>query len=125
ASSVLNTIGGFYNASDMPAYEASANTLRQRFGQLEDALGAGPYFGGRNFSLVDAAFGPVFRYFDVFDSASGVALFDATPKLRAWRQALGERPSVQEAVAPDYPQRLAQFVIRRGGVLGSRLASQA
>ena len=28
---------------------------------------AAPWFDGGEFSLVDAVFGPVFRYFDVFD----------------------------------------------------------
>jgi glutathione S-transferase len=124
ASSILNSIWGFYSARDMTAYEASAATLKQRFVQLEQALGDGPYFGGKHFSLVDAAFGPVFRYFDVFDGVSGTTLFDATPKVRAWREALRERASVRGAVLPDYPQRLAQFVISQAGILGSRLARQ-
>lgn len=124
ASTTLNSIWGFYTARDIAAYEASAATLRERFVQLEQALGDGPYFAGSHFSLVDAAFGPVFRYFDVFDGISGIALFDATPKVRAWRQALSERASVRDAVLPDYPQRLAQFVVSQGGMLGSRLAEQ-
>jgi glutathione S-transferase len=124
ASSMLNSIWSFYSAREITAYEASAAILGERFVQLEQALGDGPYFGGKHFSLVDAAFGPVLRYFDVFDRVSGIPLFDATPKVRAWRQALRERASVRDAVRPDYPQRLAQFVISQGGILGSRLAQQ-
>jgi glutathione S-transferase len=38
-----------------------------RFARLEARVAAAPWFDGENFSLVDAVFGPVFRYFDVFD----------------------------------------------------------
>ena len=37
-------------------------------------------------------------------------IFAATPKVRAWRAALAARPSVINAVAPDYAQRLRAFL---------------
>lgn len=123
ASATLNSIWAFYTARDDAAYEAAARALTDRFTQIEKVLDEGPYFVGASFSLVDAAFAPVFRYFDVFDEVSGVDVFSATPRTRAWRQALAQRPSVQEAVAPDYPVRLCKFVIGQGGVLGKRLAA--
>lgn len=120
ASATLNAIWSFYTAKDDGSYEAAARALSARFGQLEQALGRGPYFAGEDFSLVDAAFGPVFRYFDVFDGVSGFDPFAGTPKLRAWRSALASRPSVQAAVAPDYAEQLRAFVIAQRGVLGER-----
>ena len=123
ASATLNAIGNLYAARDHAAYQASAKALSEKFKQIELALDTGPYFSGAQFSLVDAAFAPVFRYFDVFDPASGVDLFGATPKLRAWRAELAQRSSVQAAVALDYPERLRKFVIAREGVLGGYLAA--
>jgi len=121
ASATLNGIWTFYTAKDDAAYAAAAAALKERFAQLEAVLGEGPYFGGEQFSLVDAAFAPVFRYFHVFDAASGVDLFAGTPKVRAWRQSLAQRRTVKEAVAAEYPALLREFVIRQGGVLGKRL----
>ena len=121
ASATLNTIWAFYAAKDDAAYEAAALALQERFAQVEKTLGDGPYFGGAQFSLVDAAFAPVFRYFDVFDPVTGVDFFEAAPKTRAWREALAERQSAREAVTEDYPALLASFVKRQGGVLGGRL----
>lgn len=121
ASATLNSIWNFYTAKDMPAYDSAAAALKERFSQLEKVLGDGPYFGGDRFSLVDGAFGPVFRYFDVFDAVSGVDLFSELPRTSAWRRTLSERQSVKEAVAADYPALLRAFVIRQGGVLGRRL----
>lgn len=124
ASAALNTIWTFYTAGDDAAYQASAKALTEKFRQIELALACspGPYFDGAQFSLVDAAFAPVFRYFDVFDRASGVDLFGTTPKLSAWRTALAQRSSVHVAVASDYPERLRRFVIEKNGILGKRLA---
>jgi glutathione S-transferase len=124
ASATLNTIGSFYTANDDASFHASRNTLIERFAQLEKVLGQGPYFSGDRFSLVDAAFGPVFRYFDVFDDVAGTSPFDATPKVAAWRNALAQRPSVIAAAADDYPTLLRSFVIGRGGLLGKLLAAQ-
>jgi glutathione S-transferase len=121
ASATLNAIWSFYTARDESAYAAAAAVLADRFHQLEKALGDGPYFSGNSFSLVDAAFAPVFRYFDVFDPVSGIDFLADAPKLRAWRTALAQRPSVRSAVSDDYPALLTEFVIRQNGVLGGRL----
>ena len=123
ASATLDAVWTFYTAKDEATYAAAAETLAERFMQIEHVLGEGPFFAGMHFSLVDAAFAPVFRYFDVFDGASGVNLFSDTPKIRAWRQTLAQRPSVREAVSADYPTLLRAFVIRQGGILGNRLSS--
>lgn len=122
ASTTLNGIWSFYTAKDESAFDAATVALKERFSQLEKVLGDGPYFGGEHFSLVDAAFAPAFRYFDVFDLVSGVDLFAEVPKARAWRQALARRQSVRDAVTAQYPALLRAFVIRQEGVLGKRLS---
>ena len=119
-SAVLSTIAGFYNAPDDAALQAKAAELRSRFGQLEAALGAGPYFAGEGYSVVDAVFGPVFRYFDVIDGIANFGIFEATPRVRAWRAALAARASVRDAVNPAYPRLLQRFLEDRGSAL-SRL----
>ena len=119
-SAVLNTIGGFYNAADATALQAKAAELRGRFEQVEVALGEGPYFAGRRFSVVDAEFGPIFRYFIVFDGIADFGVFEATPRVRAWRGALAARPSVRHAANTDYERLLQQFLVERRSAL-SRL----
>jgi len=122
SSATLNAIWLFYTAKDAPAYEVATKALRERFAQVETVFGEGPFFDGTRFSLVDAAFAPVFRYFDVFDGSDGVGLFDDLPKTRAWRHALAQRLSVRDAVSPTYPALLRAFVIRQDGMLGRRLS---
>ena len=86
---------------------------------MEDNLDDGPYFSGENFSLVDAAFAPVFRYFDVIETLSDIDLFVDVPKVRAWRNVLATRPSVQQAVSEDYAERLLQFLAGKDSVIGN------
>ena len=62
---MLNDIAGFYAAKDEATFKAKIVQLEQRFARLEERLVASPWFDGEKFSLVDAVFGPVFRYFDI------------------------------------------------------------
>src|SRR3954468_16916064 len=65
-SAVLSDIAGFYAAPDEATFVAKRAQLEARFARLEARVAASPWFDGDEFSLVDAVFGPVFRYFDVF-----------------------------------------------------------
>ncbi|PXX42107.1 glutathione S-transferase family protein [Undibacterium pigrum] len=119
ASATLNNIGGFYNAADAQILNAKAEELKTKFAQLEKQLGDGPYFSGENFSLVDAAFAPVFRYFDVFEQIADFEFFTDLPKLTTWRQTLQARASVQAAVSEDYPALLSAFLRARHSALSA------
>ncbi|MBV1694553.1 MAG: glutathione S-transferase family protein [Hyphomicrobiales bacterium] len=112
-SSTLNDIWGFYVAPDAKAFDAKAKALSAKFDQLEHRLADGPYFEGAHFSLVDAVFGPVFRYFDVFDTIGDFGILDQQPRVAAWRTALAARPSIASAVGEDYGERLVAFLVAR------------
>jgi len=122
-SSLLNTIGAFYTAPDEAALQARATEIRARFEQLDTALTDGLYFAGGHFSIVDAVFGPVFRYFDAFDSVDDFGFFTGLPRLAAWRARLSERPSVRDAVRPDYRERLNGFLRARKSALSQRMSA--
>src|SRR5690606_1288839 len=109
-SSILSDLWGFETARDAAAYDAKRRVLLEKFGRVEAELVAGPYFAGSRFSLVDATYAPIFRYFDVFDTIADAGLFAPTPKIRAWRRALAERASVRGAVSADYAGRLRDFL---------------
>lgn len=120
-SALLNAIGAFYNAPDEAALQARAADLRARLGQVEAALGDGPYFAGPAFGMVDAAFAPAFRYFDTFDRIGDFGFWTGVPKVQRWREALAVRPSVGKAVSPSYGQRLQGFLLARGAALSRRI----
>jgi glutathione S-transferase len=112
-SSILNDIAGFYSAADADGFEQKRRSLIDKFVWLEGNLSRGPYFAGERFSLVDAVYGPIFRYFDTFDAFSAFHFFSDTPNVSGWRQALRSRPSIQNAVVSDYGERLLLFLKRK------------
>lgn len=121
-SAVLNNIGAFYNAPSEEALVASAAALRLKFQQVEAVLSQGTWFACKHFSMVDAVFSPVFRYFDVFDDIGDFGIFNDMPRVNAWRLALAGRASVRNAVSPDYPAVLRTFLLNRRSALSNRMA---
>jgi glutathione S-transferase len=112
-SSILADIYAIETTPAAALFENKRQALTGKFARLEEVMGPGPLFAGERFSLVDAAFGPIFRYFgvfDVFDEFANLGILAGKPKVAAWRRALAHRPSVRSAVAADYPERLRRFL---------------
>ena len=123
-SQVLNDIAGLYSAPNQETFRAKAAQLEQRFARVETRLAASPWFDGEDFSLVDAVFGPVFRYFDTFDEIGDFGILAGKAKLARWRKSLAERPSVRNAVSAEYPALLSDFLRRRNSWI-SQLQAEA
>ncbi|QIP00354.1 glutathione S-transferase family protein [Bradyrhizobium symbiodeficiens] len=111
-SVILGDLWGLETTTDPAMFESKRQALAAKFARVEGALGAGPYFAGDKFSLVDAVFAPIFRYFDVFDELTELGVFKDLPKVQAWRAELAKHPSVRTAVGADYPQLLRAFLVR-------------
>ncbi|BAM89689.1 putative glutathione S-transferase [Bradyrhizobium oligotrophicum S58] len=116
-SAISGDLWGLETTQDAAVFASKREALTAKFARVEEALGDGPYFDGTRFSLVDAVFAPIFRYFDVFDAYGDLGIFAATPKVRAWRDQLAQRPSVKTAVSADYPQLLRAFLARHDAYL--------
>jgi glutathione S-transferase len=124
-SAILGAIWRFYTAKDADALATEAGKLAGMFDRIEATLGEAPWFAGQDFTLVDAAYAPVFRYFDTFDSIGDFGILSNKPKARAWRERLAERPSVRRAVTPDYAKRLTAFLLARNSELSARIPGTA
>lgn len=120
-SELLDAIGAFYRAKDKGELEQRRADIRSRLARLEAVLGNGPFFGGAAFGMVDAVFGPAFRYFDVFEAIDDFGFFAGLPKVGAWREQLSRRPSVRGAVGPDYARLLWIFLKTRQSALAERM----
>jgi glutathione S-transferase len=123
-SAVLNDIAGFYAVPAEAAFASKTLQLEQRLTRLESRVRATPWFDGADFSLVDAVYGPVFRYFDVFDEIGDFGILSGKPNLARWRRSLAARPSVRGAVSSEYPALLRDFIARRQSWL-SQLQARA
>jgi glutathione S-transferase len=124
-STILMDIWNFYMAAEESVFQAKLKSLTEKFERLELRLGDGPYFDGARFSLVDAVFGPVFRYFDTFDRIADFGILAGKPRINAWRRALTERPSIARGVAGDYAERLWAFLRQRHSRLSALMLEVA
>ena len=121
-SSILNDIAGLYSAKTKESFDGKSAGLHAKFQSIGAELGAGPYFDGSKFGLVDAVFGPIFRYFDTFDLIGDFGILSDVPGLAKWRKTLSQRPSVRAAVSPDYHARLMTFLRARGSYLSGLMS---
>ena len=112
-SSILGKISSLYNAKDVSHFESIHVEIKNKFQIFERELSGGPFFSGEKGHLIDAAFGPIFRYFDVFDTFANLDTFDDLPKCQLWRNARKQQSSIQKAVSKDYPNRLIEFLMNR------------
>lgn len=119
-SATLNSIAVLYNAPDHEHFSIAASNLRERFEVMENQI-EGPFFGGEAFHIIDAAWGPVFRYFDVIDPLIGKDLFQGLRAVSSWKQALSSRSSVVEAVPNGYEGRLATFLENRNSHISTKM----
>ena len=81
------------------------------------------YFAGEDFTLVDAAFAPVFRYIDLFEQLVDRDFLVNFQRIGEWRRQLARRESAVKAVARDYPTLLLEYIGKRNSWLGERARS--
>jgi len=77
-------------------YDKAAAQVPAVFAKLEKALerqGGGPLFNGARYSLVDAAYAPFLQRHLFLERIRKIGHIDKFPRLKAWAQALAERPS--------------------------------
>ncbi|MCG8382410.1 MAG: glutathione S-transferase family protein [Gammaproteobacteria bacterium] len=123
ASQTLDTIGAYYSANHEDGFNHAKELLVKKFARL-NAVVATPYFSGQEFMMVDAAFAPVFRYFEVFEQRMTIDIFDGLNNVNIWRNNLAARKSVQDAVSEDFHQEVIKFVLRKDSYLSMLMKSE-
>jgi glutathione S-transferase len=92
ASATLGNIGSLYSAAGEQDYLKAKSQLESKWRQLDNILTDPTYFSGGEFTLVNAAYAPVFRYLDCSSNLSNLNFWSAIRRLRAgvkhWRNVL-------------------------------------
>lgn len=109
--------------SDGQKFHREREDLAKELPHLERQLGDGPLFNGPAFSLVDAAYAPLWLRFALMERCYPLGLFDRLPRLERWREALLALPSVQASVPPDFEARFYRRFAEAGGYFGQFLAA--
>jgi glutathione S-transferase len=81
--------------------------------KVEEAVSRGGLFSGHGFSLVDAAFAPVFMRLFMMKSMRDDLHWKSLPKTRQWADALLQRPEVRDSVIPEFRQKFISHLQRK------------
>ncbi len=86
-------------------FTARAAKIADPFGKLDEALSKrgnnGPYFNGRDFSLVDCAYAPFLQRYTFMDRLKPLGVIEKFPRLAAWRDALMAAPAVKASTVAN------------------------
>jgi glutathione S-transferase len=86
-------------------YDKAIAKIPEAFDKLEKALvaqGAGPFFNGASYSLVDAAYAPFLQRYLFLDRVRKIGQLEKYPRLKAWTDALMARPSTHSFPAAEF-----------------------
>jgi glutathione S-transferase len=109
-------------ATDEAAYKAAAEKIPAAFAQLERALekqGAGPFFNGAKYSLVDAAYAPFLQRYVFLDRVKPLGVMEKFPRLKAWTDTLLKRPSTHSFPEGEF-EALYRANLKRRNVWASQ-----
>ena len=115
-------------ADDEAAYKAAVAKIPVAFQRLERALetqGAGPFFNGVKYSLVDAAYAPFLQRYYFLNRIRPLGVIEKFPRLKAWTEALLKRPSMHSFPEPEFEALYRLNVKLRKKYLSQFIADQA
>lgn len=105
-------------AEDAATLESAAQSLREKFRFLDNRLGAAPFFNGAAFSLIDAAYAPVFiRLEYLLKEHVGDLVPPECERAAAWSAAVLGRESVQQSIIPRFTELASERFAGMGGIL--------
>lgn len=108
-------------APDQQSYEAIVEELSDNLKRVEQVLCDGPFFNGADFSLIDAAYAPIFIRLDIFRELFGLQLIESMPKLSDWQAHLLKMPAVQKARVPELPDLFRDLIVSRNAYVEALL----
>jgi len=110
-----------FHASEKKEIEKAKDELFQDMLQLKGALekrtAPGPYFRGKDFSLVDAAIAPFFVRLFLSREIRDDRRWNEIPEVKAWGEFLTQLPSVKESVIPGFERKFISFCKEAGSPL--------
>lgn len=83
-------------------YQTIIETIKEAFKTLELNIMHKPYFNGKNFALIDAAFAPLFMRINYLNTLLPLNLYAPKSRVMTWEQNLLTRKSVKISVVPEF-----------------------
>lgn len=117
STSTLGNAWQYLNATVQAIADSKRTAFREQLERIESELSSGPYFSGTKFSMVDAVYAPIFRYFTIIDESVSEAIFEGLPRVSAWKAALAERVSVKGGVSSNYAELFQDHLRQQSAIL--------
>lgn len=105
-------------AKNYVGYQRALDTLLVKLKRLNQSVNPSPYYGGKMFSLVDAAAAPLFVMLKTTGQHEEQVNLQKFKMLQRWHEAIADRPSVQQAIPNDYADALVAGFQRIGSYFG-------
>ena len=105
ASNMLGFSYMMKTATEQDKYEKYRDQLVSQMDKIENRLDDGPWFNGKEFSLADTAFAPLFAHDAVANYQFSVIDPVTMPKLDTWSRRLLALPAVKNSVVEDFEER--------------------
>jgi glutathione S-transferase len=104
-------------AANEADFNKAASAAAAAFEKLEKALerqGSNPFFNGRAYSLVDAAYAPFLQRHLFLERIKKIGQVDRFARVKAWAAALAERPSTHSFPPAEFETMYRATVKNRG-----------
>ena len=93
--------------------------------QKSATQGAGPFFNGAKYSLVDAGYAPFLQRYFFLDRIKPIGVIEKFPRLKAWADALMKRPSTHSFPEAEFETLYRANVKRRNKWVSQFIADVA
>lgn len=96
---------------------SAEKSLLDLLGRVERELGEGPYFSGKDFSLVDSTFAPLFMRLEIINRYRAMPSLRELPKVTRWSEALLAYDPVKKSVRSGFEEELVRFAQAKGSLI--------
>jgi glutathione S-transferase len=120
-----SSVTGCAYAATQADYEKALAKIPEAFDRIEKALekqGSDPFFNGKEYSLVDAAYAPFLQRYVFLDRIKKIGQMENYPRLKAWCDALMARPSTHSFPEAEFESMYRENLRRRGSYLSQFVA---
>ncbi len=116
ASTVLRQQYFMMRAPSLSEARKQGDIVQSALRRVEATIKTETFFNGPSFSIIDAAYAPLFVRCHYMASRFEFDLLHGLPKLGAWSQAIRARPSVLELHNNDHYALLADHLFHQGSM---------
>jgi glutathione S-transferase len=106
---------------DEAGFAEVVQDFNRKLAEVEAVFDDGPLFNGESFSLVDAAYAPIFMRARLIGHHAPVLERDRLPKVSRWAERLLSLDAVAQSVAPEFAGLYDDLIRRRQGYLSGLL----